>query len=90
MDWGGGGGHVSLHVVNVTWTEMDQLAFNLHSLNQFWIAGRLVCSFCEAMSGSLFAASTAISSANVAVVNSGEDGRSTVYRGYNNGPRTLL
>jgi hypothetical protein len=41
------------------------------------------------MVGSLFVASTAVSSANVAVVDSGEVGRSAVYNRYNNGPRTL-
>jgi hypothetical protein len=55
-------------------------------LNQFWIAIRLVCSFCEAMAGSGSVASTAVSLANVAVVDSGEVGRSAVY----SGPRTLL
>jgi hypothetical protein len=34
-------------------------------------------------------ATTAVSSANVAVVESGEDGRSAVYSRYNSGPRTL-
>jgi hypothetical protein len=33
--------------------------------------------------------SIAVSLAKVAVVDSGEDGRSAVYRRYNNGPRTL-
>jgi hypothetical protein len=41
------------------------------------------------MAGSLFVASTAVSSAKVAVVNSGEIGRSAVYNRYNNDPRTL-
>jgi hypothetical protein len=26
----GGGGHISLHVVNVTWIDVDPLAFILH------------------------------------------------------------
>jgi hypothetical protein len=34
-------------------------------------------------------ASTAVSSAKVSVVDSGEVGRSAVYSRYNNGPRTL-
>jgi hypothetical protein len=34
-------------------------------------------------------ATTVVSSANVAVVDSGEVGRSAVYSRYNNGPRTL-
>jgi hypothetical protein len=35
---------------------------------QFWIAARLVSSFCEAMAGSLSVASTAVLLAKVAVV----------------------
>jgi hypothetical protein len=46
----------------------------------------LVCSFFEAMAGSLSVASTAVSLANVAVVDSGEVGRSAVYSRYNNRP----
>jgi hypothetical protein len=49
----------------------------------------LDCSFCESMAGSLSVASTAVSSAKAAVVDSGEVGRSAVYSRYNNGPRTL-
>jgi hypothetical protein len=60
---GRGGGTVSLHVMNVTWTDLDPLAFILHFLSQFWFAARLVCNFCEAMAGLLSVASTAISSA---------------------------
>jgi hypothetical protein len=41
------------------------------------------------MAGSLSMATTAVSSTKVAVVDSGEVGRSAVYRRYNNGPRTL-
>jgi hypothetical protein len=63
------------------------LSFSI--LNQFWIASRLICSLCEAMAGSLSVATTAVSSANVAVVDPGEIGRSTMYSRYNNGPRTL-
>jgi hypothetical protein len=44
---------------------------------------------CEAMAGSLSVATTAVLSAQVAVVYSGEVGRSAVYSRYNNGPRTL-
>jgi hypothetical protein len=54
-----------------------------------WIASRSVCSFCEAMAGSLSVAITAVSSAKVGVVDSGEDGRSAVYSRYSNDPRTL-
>jgi hypothetical protein len=35
-------GHISLRVVNVTWIDLDLLAFILHFLNQFWIASRSV------------------------------------------------
>jgi hypothetical protein len=55
------------------WIALHLLAFILHFLNQFWIENRLVCSFCEAIAGSLSVASTAVSSANVAVVDSGEE-----------------
>jgi hypothetical protein len=41
---------------------------------------------CEAMAGSLYMVNTAVSSAKVAVVDSGEVNRSAVY---NNGPKTL-
>jgi hypothetical protein len=44
--------------------------------------------FSEAMAGSLSVASTAVSSAKVVVVDSGEVGRSAVYSRYNKGPRT--
>jgi hypothetical protein len=82
-------GHVSFHVVNVAWIDLHPLAFILHFLNQFWIASRFVCSFCETMAGSLSVASTAVSLAKVAVVDSDEAGRSAVYSKYNSGPRTL-
>jgi hypothetical protein len=49
----------------------------------------LVCSFCEAMVGSLSIASTAVSLVKVAVVDSDEFGMSAVYSKYNSGPRTL-
>jgi hypothetical protein len=41
------------------------------------------------MAGSESVAKTAVSSVKVAVVVSGEVGRSTVYRRYRRGPRTL-
>jgi hypothetical protein len=69
---GGGGGHVSFRFVNVTWVDRDLLAFILCFLNQFWIASRSVCCFCEAMARSLSMATIAVSSAKVAVVHSGE------------------
>jgi hypothetical protein len=41
-----GGGHVSLRVVNMTFTDLDPSAFILHFLNHFWIrvAVTLFCS----------------------------------------------
>jgi hypothetical protein len=68
------GGQVYLRVVNVTWTDLDSLALILHILIHFCIASRLVCSFHEAMAGSLSMANTAVLSANVAVVDSAEVG----------------
>jgi hypothetical protein len=83
------GGHVSLRVVNVTWIDLYSLAFILRFLNQFSTASKLVCSLCGAMTGSLPMSTTAVSSTKVAVVDSGEVGRSAVYSRDNNGPRTL-
>jgi hypothetical protein len=68
---------------------LGSVGFHSPFLNQFWIASRLVCSLCEAMAGSLSMATTAVSAAKVAVVDSGEVGRSAVYSRYNNSPRTL-
>jgi hypothetical protein len=65
-----GGGHVSVCVVNVTWINLDPLPLILNFLNQFCIASRLVCSLCEAMAGSLTVATTAVSLAKVAVIDS--------------------
>jgi hypothetical protein len=59
--------------------DVDRLGFaSFHSpfLNQFSIASRLVCSFCEAIAESLSVATTAVSSAKVAMIDSGEVGRS--------------
>jgi hypothetical protein len=60
-------GHVSLCMMNVTWTDLDLLAF---FKSQFWVVAKLVCSFCEAMTGSLLVGSTTVLSAKV-VVDSG-------------------
>jgi hypothetical protein len=57
------GEQVFFYVVNVTWTGLNSLAFMPHVFNHFCIASRLVCSFCEAMPGSLSVANTAVSSA---------------------------
>jgi hypothetical protein len=66
------GEQVSLRVENVTWIDLDSLAFIFHFLNQSLIAIKLVCSFCEAMAGSLSVASTAVSSEKFAMVGSGQ------------------
>jgi hypothetical protein len=72
------GGHVSVRVVKVTWTDLESLASILHFLTscrfQF-----LVCSLCEATTGSFSVAGTA----KFAVVVSGVIGRSAVYNRYN-------
>jgi hypothetical protein len=57
-------------VVNVTWTDLDSVAFILHFFKQCCIASRLVCSFCKTIPGSLSMADVAVSSANVAAVDS--------------------
>jgi hypothetical protein len=74
-----GQGHVSFRVMNVSWIDLDPLAFILRILNQFWIAIRLGCSLCE--HGSLSMVTTAVSLAGVTVVDPGEVGRSAVYSG---------
>jgi hypothetical protein len=83
------GGYVSFGIVTVIWIDLEPFAFILHFENKFWNASRLVCSFYEAMAGVLPVATTAVSSAEVSVVDSGEVGRSALYSRYNNGPRTL-
>jgi hypothetical protein len=80
------GEHVSLLCSEC---DVDPLAFILHIVNQFCNANRLVCSFCEAMAGSLSVATTATSSAKFAAVDSGEVGRCIAYGRYNNNPRIL-
>jgi hypothetical protein len=81
-------GQVSLYVVDLTWTNLDSLTFILHVFIHFCIAFRLVSSFCEAMPGSLYVGNTAVSLANVAVVDSVEVAKSAVYSRYSSGPRT--
>jgi hypothetical protein len=70
--------------MNITWINLDLLAFILHFLNQFRIASMSVCSLCEATM-----ATTAVSLSKVAVVDSGDVGRSAAYSRYNNGSGTL-
>jgi hypothetical protein len=53
---------------------LDPLAFTLHFASQLCIASKLVCSLLEAMAGSLSVAITAVLSAKVADVVSGEIG----------------
>jgi hypothetical protein len=72
------------------WNVLGFVGFHSPFLNQSWIASRSVCSFYEAMAGSLSVDSTAVSLAKVAVVDSGEVDRSAVYNRYNNGPRTCI
>jgi hypothetical protein len=55
--------------------------------SQDWISRSEAWSFWEAVAGSLSVAMTAVSSANVAVMESGEVGRSALYRRYSKGPR---
>jgi hypothetical protein len=57
-------------VVNVTWTDLDSLALILHFFNYFCIASWMVCNFCEVMPGPFFMGNTAVSLANIAVVDS--------------------
>jgi hypothetical protein len=66
---------------------LNPLAFILHFLNQIWIAAGWICSVCAATAGSLSVATTAVSSAKVAGLGSGEVGRSAVRSRYNNGLR---
>jgi hypothetical protein len=80
--WTGGHGECDVN-------PLGSISFYSPFLNQFWIAAGLVCSFCEAMVGSLSVASTAVSPPKVVVVDSCEVGRSAVYSSINNGPRTL-
>jgi uncharacterized membrane protein YhhN len=78
-----------LRVLDAMWTELDPVTLLLHFLNQFLIAATLLCSFWETMAGSLFVASTALSSIIVSVVDSDVVGRSAVYSKYNNDPLAL-
>jgi hypothetical protein len=85
-DWGRG--QVSLRVTNVTWADWV-IGFYSPFLNHFWVSSGFFYNLCKAMPESLSVANTAVSSANVAVVDSVEVGRSAVCSRYNNGPRTL-
>jgi hypothetical protein len=58
---------------------VTELAFILNFLNQFWIASSFLCSLCEAITGSLSVATTAVSSGKFAVIDFGEVCRSAVY-----------
>jgi hypothetical protein len=76
-------------VVNVTWTDLVSLAFICQVFSHDWIARREAWSFWEAVAGSQSVATTTVSSAKVAVMESGEVGRWAVYRRYSKGSRTL-
>jgi hypothetical protein len=69
-------GHVVLRVVNVACVDLELLAFSRHLVSQCQIARKLVCSFWESMAGSGSVAMIAVSSAKVAMVESGEVGGS--------------
>jgi hypothetical protein len=71
--------------VNLTWTDLVSLTFIRQVFSQDWIARREVWSFWEAVAGSLSVPTTAVSSAKVAVMESGEVGRSAVYSSTNGG-----
>jgi hypothetical protein len=53
-------GHVSRHVVDVTWTDLVSLALIRQVFSQDWIARRVVWSFSEAVAGSLSVVTTAV------------------------------
>jgi hypothetical protein len=73
------GGHEDRLSVKVTWVDFISLAFMRHFLSQFCTAESAVWSLYAAISGVACEASTAVSSAKVAVVVSGVVGRSAVY-----------
>jgi hypothetical protein len=62
-------------MVNVMCVDLDPLAFILHFARKLCTTSKLVRSLTEAMAGSLSVAITAVSSAKVADVVSGEIGR---------------
>jgi hypothetical protein len=65
-------------MVNVMCVDLESLVFILQFASQLYIASKLVCSLLEAIAGSLSVAITAVSSAKVADVVSGEICRSAV------------
>jgi hypothetical protein len=65
-------------MVNVMYVDLDPLAFIIHFASQLCIASKIGCSLLKAIAGSLSVAITAVSSAKVADVVSGEIGRSAV------------
>jgi hypothetical protein len=58
--------------------DLDRVAFFLDLASQLYIVQKLVCNLHEAMAESFYVAITAVSSAKVADVDSGEIGRSAV------------
>jgi hypothetical protein len=71
--------------MNVRWTDFDSLPFILHFFNHFCSASGLVCTFCDAMPGSLSVVNTAVHSANVADACSVQVCRFAVHSKYNDG-----
>jgi hypothetical protein len=45
---------------DVSWADLDLLAFILNLFNHFCVSSRLICSFFEAVPGSLYVANTAV------------------------------
>jgi hypothetical protein len=70
--------YLTSSVVNVMCVDLGPLAFILHFASQLCIASKLVCSLLEAIVGSLSVAITALLSAKVADLVSGQIGRSAV------------
>jgi hypothetical protein len=58
---------------------LGSAGFYLPFFNEFWIADKLVCCFCEAMALSLSVASTAVSPTKVSVVDSGVVGYKYIF-----------
>jgi len=61
------GGHEDHLRVQITWVDFVSLAFVRHFLSHFCMSSRAVCSLSVAITGSVWAARTAVSSAKVAV-----------------------
>ena len=75
--------------VNVTWIDLDSLAFIRQVFSHVWTLSRLLCNRNEATIGLRLTAMITVSSAYVAIEVAFDSGRSAVNRKYNRGPRTL-